>query len=87
MVFELTHDREANKIDLSMKLKWQLHSDEETTFTAFCVTKLKIQIPYDELTAKDYPIQNPFPNLQVTDVLSTLVINNPKEAQELFLKF
>lgn len=86
---DLKVDYEKNLLLCSKKILMKLHvEEEETTFTAHFVAKTDISISLDELTRPDLmDNENPVPSLQVSDTISTLVINNPAEAKELLEKF
>jgi hypothetical protein len=87
-VFRVNFDEDKQSVSIEIKLKMKLHTSVENDFTAFFVVKREINIPLKELTDSDFnQLENPAPNLHVTDGISQLIMNNPPEAEELFQKF
>lgn len=83
MQFEVYGSEKEGKAVMAMKILMKLHTTEETEFTAHFVIKTYVEIPFQELTKEEWDPQQ----VQVTEMISTLVINNLAEAQELLAKF
>lgn len=87
-IVDLLVDHDKNLVIFTRKILMKLHNQQETAFTAHFIAKTEISIPLDELCRSDFmETDNPTPNLHVTDTVSTLVINNHAEAEELLEKF
>lgn len=86
-IMNVTHDKKTDQVTLSIKILLQLHTSEEKEFTAHFISKTVIEIPFNELTEEKLDEERLKAKLQVEDILSKLIINNPTEAKSVLERF
>jgi hypothetical protein len=88
--FRISTDIAKDLVTVAMKCLMKANGPdfENGQNPAHCVIKTTVQLPYSSLISTNFEQQTPeLLGLHITDTLSTLILNNPPEANELFKKF